>query len=199
MAIYKSTKAVIESTLSPAKERMFLKYPTSETKDITDYARSNEAETYPDKDRLASIKRSDVQFTHIHTHPDDCRPSAEDLKVFMLSNDIRTMVVAVRNPKSGQVEKYNFIKKTNTTPRFGRSFDTVGFSWSAFNLLSNPPLIFGNKMERQLSMDLREYWNLTSRFDFIPFIDPLGDFLRRYSLLEKRVILRSPTLLEMIV
>lgn len=198
MVISKSPRTVIESTSSPAKERMFLKYPTSETQDITDYSRSNEIETYPDKARLASLKRPDAKFTHIHTHPDDCRPSAEDLKIFMLSDDIRTMVVAVRNPKSGKVEKYNFIKKTNSTPRFGRSFDTVGFSWSAFNLLSNPPLIFGNKMERQLSMDLREYWNLTSRFDFVPFTNPLGDFLRSYSLLERRVTPRSPTLLEMI-
>jgi hypothetical protein len=191
MAIYKSPKAVIESTPSPAKERMFLKYPTSETRDITDYSRSNEKETYPDKTRLASLLRPDVRFTHIHTHPHDPTPSVEDLKVFMLSDDIRTMVIAARNPQTGKVERYNVIKKTKATPKFGRSFDTVGFSWSAFNVFRNPPLILGNKMERQLCLDLWEYWDL-SRFELMSFFtNPLGDFMRTYSLHRRRVVARE--------
>lgn len=190
MLISNPTKAAIESTPSPAYERMFLKYPTSQTQDITDYLRSNKNETYPDKEKLATLKRSNVQFTSIHTHPIDPGLSANDLKTFMLCDDMRSMVIALRDPETWIVNGYNVIKKTKSTPIFGRSFETVGFRWSFLNIIKNPPLILGNKAERHLFSDVLEYWNVT-RFE-MPFTNPMGDFVRSYPLLQRYVRLTSP-------
>jgi len=54
-------------------------------------------------------------------------PSVQDLFAFMLNPIIRTMIIAVRNPKSGEVLGYNIIRKTIKTPTLidNKTFTTL--------------------------------------------------------------------------
>lgn len=136
----KSPKKIIEETLKPEIEHTFIKYPGREAFDVTDYEKSGsthavarEGETY-----YVEVTNKGKPYTHIHTHPSKVKrtakkkaeslalPSGDDFRGFLSEKDRKTMVVAVRDPDSGEVEGYGIVRKTrNTSFQSERELETA--------------------------------------------------------------------------
>ncbi|MBI2632005.1 hypothetical protein HYW75_03305 [Candidatus Pacearchaeota archaeon] len=144
----RKTVEIIESSPEPAKEHIFYNFPGMETEDLTDYDRSteNRARTLRRKhEEIAKVAHGSL--THIHTHSSEVQkysflsrflysligmgreefekskemsalPGYIDLEGFLKVSRIRTMTIAVRDPKTGKVLGYHVMRKTKNTSKY---------------------------------------------------------------------------------
>lgn len=130
---YTPTRMVIESTIIPRLEHSFIKYPGRQAVDVTDLQKSTSNCAIQDNKALfgALIRGKQHTFIHTHTCSDAGRPvmytmpSAEDLKAFIMINDVKTMVIASRHHQSGVVLGFFVARKTVRTPKFTLSTDII--------------------------------------------------------------------------
>ena len=106
---YRRTQEVIESTPSPAIEHAFIKYPGREAVDVTDYKMSTEWKCEMDWEAVERLYKG--PYKHIHTHPSSFSPTFEDMQALIEHKEMKTMVIAVREPESGKVLGRHIFKK----------------------------------------------------------------------------------------
>lgn len=188
MAKRKSTKEVIESTKKPEVEHGFIKYPRKEPVELTDYSLTSEEELKHDNRKFSDYKliNDNKPYTHIHTHPTELSessrnsfvngnakinadapnnlkymnalPSEGDVRTLIVDGNMKTMAIAVRDSKTGDVLGYQVIKKTERTPSWGTShhdFDKHPVR-TILEILNANYLRVGKK-HRELRRDLLKY------------------------------------------
>lgn len=118
----------IESFRDPKMERVYVKFPGDEIRDITATSATYYSETditlvpnYLDK-----LKTKHARY--MHNHPTylvpftnlpfsgSSYPSGGDLTTFLSRDHIKSLVIAETNPRNGEVRKYCLIRKTRKTP-----------------------------------------------------------------------------------
>ncbi|MEI7718491.1 MAG: hypothetical protein WCI72_01370 [archaeon] len=137
----RSSREVIESAKKPKCERIFYRYPTGETTDVTDYKRASKYMAIPDEDKVVDFMgtRKGEEYSMIHTHQSEIPlgplekafrwmvgsmnvvhtanqyaaiPSGGDIFCLMDDPNIRSIPLAVTDTKTGKLLGYNVIVKT---------------------------------------------------------------------------------------
>jgi len=149
----KRTVDVIEPTLEPSIEHTFYKFPGREAEDVTDYNRAKPYIAKKDIEKRREILRRNPgkSYTDIHTHSSEAPkypllhglanwllgvrkkgmtevraiPSYGDIGYFLWDTKIKTAVIAVRNPKTGEVQGYQVMRKTKNTPNIENWYGEV--------------------------------------------------------------------------
>jgi len=162
----RSPTEIIESTPRPEIEHSFRKFTGEEIIENTDYERGDETSS-----RQFNTIFSINKYTDIHTHPtaislpalfglkgkifrkkpfsypiidmDSAMPSYLDFENFFKKNKQKTMVVSVREPRTGIVRGYTFVSKTNKTPKWDyikpkdKRLDRLYLKWGSGNEFEN--------------------------------------------------------------
>lgn len=85
-------------------------------------------------------------------------PSPHDLRSLVIDDDMKTMVIAARNPDTGEVIGYQIIRKTKRSPKFGLSrkgFDKNPFK-TALKIINANHFNFG-RSNKSLIRDVNRY------------------------------------------
>lgn len=121
----KTPTEVLEKVDNPSLEHSYLKIPRNNPQEVT--LKHSEHYVISDPQKIEKIlSKSGVQnYTKIHNHPKDeefdngfpILPSYEDLSSFMNHSKEKMMMIAEQDSRSGKVEGYLAIRKTNKTPQ----------------------------------------------------------------------------------
>ena len=114
----KSPKEIIESEKEKGVEHAYFKLPRGELVDIS--LQKEEGSVNPSQYLVNQLldKANKKQYVQIHTHPGGRGetlsgvPSQEDFQHFLGLKNIKTMVIAQRDKKTGEVQGYVLLKKT---------------------------------------------------------------------------------------
>lgn len=122
----KSPKEIIENDKDSSTESIYIKFPGRPLENIT-YKNRRYGRVVPDIDRLNKLIKENQEKSHldVHTHPykteghndpeeeiANCPiPSSGDIESFITNRKIRSMAVAQRDEKTGEVGGYVFLRK----------------------------------------------------------------------------------------
>lgn len=216
---------IIESTKKPEVEHAFLKYPGEEPIDFTDYQRSTPSEAKTTNKTTIMEANQNRPFTHIHTHPaqtpeftdserraykkqglgerelsrtaeTSALPSPADLRTLIVDDDMKTMVIAVRDTKTGEVRGYRVIKKTKEAPKFGvskREFNEHPIK-TILNIINANHFGFG-RAHKTLIDDLnsygKQYSDSLKSGDYNQAVQALDNVTHKYHLRHRMVSARG--------
>ena len=173
----KTPKRVIEDAPNPENERRFIKYPREEPIDITSYAGPSEVRPKLFKRWLEFKKHKNKNYTDIHTHKNDpdyiaIFPSWQDISSFLLDNNNKTMVIAIKDKEGKNVLGYSIFSKTEKTPKIFSFFDDIIEAFS-FGFYQNPS-------KKKLNQD-------ATNFNKGPYRQNLDYIKEKYHLKERMV------------
>ncbi|MDD5191772.1 MAG: hypothetical protein PHH54_05220 [Candidatus Nanoarchaeia archaeon] len=182
----RSPTKTIEATPHPEKEHTLIKPYKKEVIDITGYKSASNINARTEFRKFTEAT-SNGPYIHIHTHPSEAPhlnfwdkldlyfqgvgkkeiekwknitalPSGADMGQLIITDDERTMDIAVRNPKTGEVLGYNVLRKTKKTPKWGtaRAYIQKHFFKGVMNLINYNLLGLGKRSE-ELSKDKIKY------------------------------------------
>ena len=112
----RSPKEIIESESKPENEYAYIKYPGQEM--IPVHCASSPGMVFINQYYINELieKNPRKKYTAIHTHSDEIYPGVKDFYNFFLDKTAKTMVVAVQNPDSGNVQGYTVVRKARRNP-----------------------------------------------------------------------------------
>jgi len=123
----KSPTEIIEEDKEPWKEQYFIKKLGKELKECA-YIREAKSVIKNDEKVGDYFKKTgEKPLTELHTHPtkrgesDGANASTVDIVHFLREKNIKTSIIAQQNPKTGKVEGYTLMRKTEKTPKFDYS------------------------------------------------------------------------------
>ncbi len=116
----------IESDKKPGFENKYIKYAGEELIPVAIFRQKTAVCLNPFKALYHRLRRPRDKIMELHTHPDRPIPSILDLDCFLMDKKVGTMAIATRDPSSGKVFGYTFVRKTQkmlTGPAFKDSFN----------------------------------------------------------------------------
>ncbi len=122
-----SPTRIIEKDKNPRKEQYFIKRLGKDLEECASIREARYVITDIEKARNYLKKTGEKPLTELHTHPTKkgesggANPSTQDIVQFLREKNIKTSIIAQQNPKTGRVEGYTFMTKTEETPKFDYS------------------------------------------------------------------------------
>jgi len=110
----RNPREIIQGVSNPRIEHAYVKFPGREMIDVSLRDSEKQKSVNLDLEKIKSLaKECGIQrYSDLHTHSEgDSIPSANDIYSFLKSPDIKTMIIASQNPKTGELEGYYFLRK----------------------------------------------------------------------------------------